>query len=341
MLETIWFVLWGVLWAFYFMLDGFDLGIGTLLPFVAKNEADKRVVYNTIGPFWDGNEVWLITAGGVTFAAFPATYAVMFSSLYTPLMFILFALILRGAALELRGKTASQTGRSLWDFCFVVGSFVPALLFGVAFANIFKGIPIDGEGIFQGNLLTLLNSYGLLGGLLFLFLFLVHGSLWLAAKSEGSVHQRAGTIAQKLWPVVLVVAVLFLVFTAFQTKLYENYLASPVLFIIPLLCVCSLFMVRVFIGKKSYWKAWFASCATIASATLFGVIGLYPSLFPSSLNTAYSMTIHNSASSPLSLKIMLVVALIFVPIVIIYQGWAYNFFKGKVREVDGGEEEVY
>ena len=140
---------------------------------------------------------------------------------------------------------------------------------------------------------------------------------------------------------MLVVAVLFLVFTAFQTKLYENYLASPVLFIIPLLCVCALFMVRVFIGKKSYWKAWFASCATIASATLFGVIGLYPSLFPSSLNTAYSMTIHNSASSPLSLKIMLVVALIFVPIVIIYQGWAYNFFKGKVREVDGGEEEVY
>ena len=341
MLETIWFVLWGVLWAFYFMLDGFDLGIGTLLPFVAKNEADKGVVYKSIGPFWDGNEVWLITAGGVTFAAFPATYAVMFSSLYTPLMFILFALILRGAALELREKTTSQTSRSLWDICFVVGSFVPALLFGVAFANIFKGIPIDGEGVLQGNLLTLLNPYGLLGGLLFLFLFLVHGSLWLAAKSDGAVYERSGAIARNLWPVVLILAVLFLIFTAFQTNLYENYLASPVLFIIPLLCVSALFMVRVFIGKKSYWKAWFASCATIAGATLFGVIGLYPSLFPSSLNTAYSMTIHNSASSPLALKIMLVVALIFVPIVIIYQGWAFSFFKGKVREEDGGEEEAY
>jgi cytochrome bd ubiquinol oxidase subunit II len=341
MLETIWFVLWGVLWAFYFMLDGFDLGIGTLLPFVAKNDGEKSLVYKSIGPFWDGNEVWLITAGGVTFAAFPATYAVMFSSLYTPLMLILFALILRGAALELRGKTESRTNRTLWDICFVTGSFLPALLFGVAFANIFKGIPIDGEGILQGNLLTLLNPYGLLGGLLFLSLFLVHGSLWLATKSEGDVYERAGAIAQKLWPVVLVIAVLFLIFTAFQTTLYNNYLAIPVLFVIPLLCICALFMTRIFIGKKSYWKAWFASCATIATATLFGVIGLYPSLFPSSLNPAYSMTIHNSASSPLTLKIMLVVALIFVPIVIIYQGWAFNLFKGKVGEEHGGEEEVY
>jgi cytochrome d ubiquinol oxidase subunit II len=341
MLETIWFILWGVLWAFYFMLDGFDLGIGTLLPFIAKDEADKRVVYKSVGPYWDGNEVWLITAGGVTFAAFPGTYAVMFSSLYTPLMFILFALILRGAALELRGKTSSQAGRFLWDICFAIGSFAPALLFGVAFANIFRGIPIDGEGILQGNLLTLLNPYGLIGGLLFLFLFLVHGSLWLAAKTERNIHQRAGTIAKKLWPAVLFVAVIFLVFTAFQTRLYENYLASPILFIVPLLCVVALLMTRVFIGKKSYWKAWFASSATIVFATLFGVIGLYPSLFPSSLNPAYSMTIYNSASSPLTLKIMLIVALIFVPIVIVYQGWAFSLFKGRVSGENGGEEEVY
>lgn len=341
MLETIWFVLWGILWAFYFMLDGFDLGVGTLLPFVAKNEADKHIVYKSIGPFWDGNEVWLITAGGVTFAAFPATYAVMFSSLYTPLMIILFALILRGAALELRGETTSPAGRSLWDFCFVIGSFLPALLFGVAFANIFKGIPIDGEGILQGNLLALLNPYGILGGFLFLFLFLVHGSLWLAAKSEGEVYLRAGSTARTLWPILIVIAVLFLIYTAFQTSLYENYLASPVLFIIPALCVCALFLIRVYVGQKSYWKAWFASCVTIVCATLFGIIGLYPSLFPSSLDPKYSMTIYNSASSPLSLKIMLVVALIFVPVVIIYQGWVYAFFKGKMKEEDAGEKEAY
>jgi len=340
MLETIWFLLWGILWAIYFMLDGFDLGIGALLPFVAKNEAHKRTVYTSIGPFWDGNEVWLITAGGVTFAAFPATYAVMFSSLYTPLMLILFALILRGASLELRGKTSSQTGRLLWDFCFVIGSFLPALLFGVAFANIFKGIPVDSEGLLQGNLLTLLNPYGLLGGLLFLFLFLVHGSLWLAAKSEGEVYERAGAIARMLWPVLLIIAVLFLIFTAFQTKLYENYMGTPVLFIIPALCVSALILERVYLGKHSYWKAWFASCGTIVCATLFGVIGIYPNLFPSSLDPKYSMTIYNSASSPLSLKIMLVVALIFVPIVIVYQTWAFNFFKAKVRKNEG-EEEAY
>ncbi len=341
MLETIWFVLWGILWAVYFMLDGFDLGVGSLLPFIAKNESDKRTVYRSISPFWDGNEVWLITAGGVTFAAFPATYAVMFSSLYTPLMLILFALILRGAALELRGKTTSQTGRSLWDFCFIIGSFLPALLFGVAFANIFRGIPIDGEGVLQGNLLTLLNPYGLLGGLLFLSLFLVHGSIWLAAKSEGEVYERAGAMARKLWPVLLVLAVLFLIFTAFQTKLYDNYLANPLLFVIPALCVCALFLVRVYLGQKSYWKAWFASCVTIICATLFGVIGIYPNLFPSSMDPKYSMTIYNSASSPLALKIMLVVALIFVPIVIIYQGWVFTLFKSKIRGEEGGEEEAY
>src|SRR5512136_137373 len=161
MLETIWFVLWGLLWAVYFVLDGFDLGLGTLMPFVAKDERERRVVVNAMGPFWDGNEVWLLTAGGVTFAAFPKAYAVMFSGLYTPLMLLLFALILRGVAFEFRGKVDSDPWRRTWDTCLVAGSFLPALLLGVAFANIFKGIPIDAAGIFHGNLLTLLNPYGL------------------------------------------------------------------------------------------------------------------------------------------------------------------------------------
>src|SRR5512133_3487177 len=191
MLETIWFVIWGVAWAVYFMLDGFDLGLGTLFPFLAKNETDKRVIVNAMGPFWDGNEVWLITAGGVTFAAFPRTYATMFSALYTPLMLLLFALILRGVSFEFRGKIHSATWAKVWDTCLVVGSFVPALLLGVAFANIFAGIPIDREGIFQGNLFTLLNPYGLAGGVLFVLLFSVHGALWLATRSEGDLHARA------------------------------------------------------------------------------------------------------------------------------------------------------
>ena len=178
-MNTIWFLLWGILWTVYFILDGFDLGLGTLMPFIAKNEEEKRYIYNAMGPFWDGNEVWLITAGGVTFAAFPRTYAVMFSGLYTALMLLLVALIIRGVSFEFRNKVESKFWKVIWDSCLFIGSFVPALLLGVAFANIFKGIPIDENGVFQGNILTLLNPYGLLGGILFVLLFLEHGALWL------------------------------------------------------------------------------------------------------------------------------------------------------------------
>src|SRR5512143_2144106 len=171
MLETTWFIIWGVAWAVYLLLDGFDLGLGSLLPLLGRSERDRRVIVNAMGPFWDGNEVWLITAGGVTFAAFPRAYAIMFSGLYTPLMLLLFALILRGVAFEFRGKVDSAAWRSVWDACLVAGSFLPALLLGVAFANIFAGIPLDAQGLFLGNLFTLLNAYGLLGGLLFVAMF--------------------------------------------------------------------------------------------------------------------------------------------------------------------------
>jgi cytochrome bd ubiquinol oxidase subunit II len=341
MLETIWFLLWGVLWAVYFMLDGFDLGLGTLLPFVTGNEAERRVAYNSMGPFWDGNEVWLITAGGVTFAAFPTTYAVMFSALYTPLLLLLFALILRGVALEFRSKSDDPGWRELWDICLFLGSFVPALLLGVAFANIFRGIPIDAEGDFQGNLLTLLNPYGLLGGVLFVLLFLVHGALWLAIKAEAPLGDRAGKVAGRIWWALLVVAVLFLGATWFATNLYLNYLSYPALTIIPLITVAALLTLRVFIAKNAWWKAWFASALTIVGATLFGVVGLYPNLLPSSLNPAYSLTIFNSSSSPFTLKIMLGVALFFVPIVLIYQIWGYHLFKDKVTEGDLEADQAY
>ena len=341
MLETIWFLLWGILWAVYFMLDGFDLGLGTLAPFIASNENEKRVIYNSMGPFWDGNEVWLITAGGVTFAAFPTTYAVMFSALYTPLLLLLFALILRAVALEFRSKVDDEGWKKLWDVCLFIGSFVPSLLLGVAFANIFKGIPVDAEGVFHGNLFTLLNPYGLLGGILFTLLFLVHGALWLAIKSEGTLEKKAVKAASGLWIILLVVAVAFLVATWFATSLYVNYLNSPALMVIPLVTVLALLGTRLFIGKKAYWKAWFASSLTIVGATLFGVVGLYPNLFPSSLDPAYSLTIFNSSSSPLTLKIMLGVALTFVPIVIAYQIWSYYVFRDKVTKEDLASDEAY
>jgi cytochrome d ubiquinol oxidase subunit II len=333
-LESIWFFLWGLLWAVYFMTDGFDLGIGALMPFLGKTEDDKRVMATSMGPLWDGNEVWLLTAGGVTFAAFPQVYAVMFSSLYSALMLILFALILRGVAFEFRSKVDSDSWRKIWDVCIFIGSAAPALLFGVAFANIFRGIPIDQNGIFQGNLFTLLNPYGLLGGVLFLTIFLVHGSLWLSIKSPGDLHQRAVSTANKLWPVLLVVAVIFLASSFYATPLYNNYLNNPLLFAVILVTVLALLGIKVFLIKQAYFKAWFSSALTIVGATFYGVIGLYPNMFPSNIDAAYSLTAHNSASSPLTLKIMLLVVVIFVPIVLAYQIWAYHLFKGKVTEED-------
>ena len=271
---------------------------------------------------------------GVTFAAFPTTYAVMFSTMYSALMLLLFALIVRAVAFEFREQLDSDAWRAFWDYCLAIGSFLPALLLGVAFANIFKGIPFDQNGIYQGTLFTLLNPYGLAGGVFFVMMFLVHGALWLAIKSEGTLHDRAASTAAKLWPVLLVVAVFFLVFTAFQTKLYANYLSSPLLFVVPLIAVVALLGTRFYMAKRQWWKAWFASCLTIVGATLFGVIGLFPNLFPSSIDPAFSLTVTNSSSSPLTLKIMLVVALVFVPVVIAYQGWVYYFFKDKVNKED-------
>lgn len=341
MLQSIWFFLWGLLWAVFFITDGFDFGIGTLLPFISKTEQDKRLMVNAMGPLWDGNEVWLITAGGVTFAAFPLVYAIMFSSLYSALMLILFALILRGVSFEFRGKVDSPGWRRLWDTCIFVGSFAPALLFGVAFANIFKGLPLDEKHLFQGNLLTLLNPYGLVGGVLFVLLFLVHGALWLAAKTDGDLHLRAVKTAAMLWPVELIVAVAFLIYSATATRLYNNFLAYPVLFVVILLAVLGLLGIRFFLARQNYFKAWFASALTIVSATFFGVIGLFPNLLPSSIDDAFSLSAFNASSSPLTLKIMFIVVVIFIPVVLAYQIWAYNLFKNKLDPADLDTEEAY
>lgn len=341
MLETIWFLLWGLLWAIYFALDGFDLGLGTLRPFLAKTEAEKRIVYNSMGPFWDGNEVWLITAGGVTFAAFPTAYAVMFSTLYTPLLLLLFGLIIRAVSFEFRGKVDSRAWRSLWDACQFLGSFVPALLLGVAFANIFQGIPFNEEHRFVGNLLTLLNPYGILGGVAFILMFMLHGSIWLAIKSEGPLADRAASAAKGLWVILLIGAVVFLIATKWATTLWDNYFSLPVLLVVPLLALVALLAARLYVGRRHWWKAWFASALFIVGVTLFGVIGLYPNIYPSSLNPNWSLTAFNASSSRLTLTIMLIVALIMVPIVILYQSWAYYIFRHKVTEEDLASEEAY
>ena len=341
MLESIWFFLWGILWAVYFILDGYDLGLGSLMPFLAESDRDKRIIYNAQGPFWDGNEVWLITAGGVTFAAFPRAYAVMFSGLYTALMLLLFALILRGVSFEFRNKVDSDGWRKVWDACLVLGSFLPALLFGVAFANIFQGLPLDADGVFQGGLLTLLNPYGLAGGVLFVLMFAVHGSLWLTIKSEGPIQERAARMANRLWPVLLGWVVLFLILTFTMTQLFTNYLVYPVLFALLLVPVAGLLGIKLMLARKNWWGAWGASAVAILGVTLFGVTGLYPNLLPSSLNPAWSVSISNAASSPLTLKIMLGVALTFVPIVLAYQFWAHKTFGHALTDEHLDYDEAY
>jgi cytochrome d ubiquinol oxidase subunit II len=341
MLETIWFLLWGVLWAIYFILDGYDLGIGTLLPVLGKSDTDRRIMLNSMGPFWDGNEVWLITAGGVTFAAFPKAYAVMFSGLYTPLMLLLFALIIRGVSLEFRHQVDSPAWRRVWDWGATIGSFLPALLLGVAFANIFMGLPLDENGVFQGNLLTLLNPYGLAGGVLFVLLFAMHGALWLTIKSEGDLQRRAANLARKLWPVLLVLIGAFVVLTVVYTRLLVNYLTNPLLLVLLVVPVLALLLLRRQIGKEDWWYAWGLSAAMITGLTLFGVVGLYPALLPSSINPDYSITIANAASSTLTLSIMLGVALVFVPIVAAYQFWLYRTFSHKVTEKELGHDGAY
>lgn len=340
-LQIIWFFLWGLLWAAFFMTDGFDFGVGTIYPFIGKTDIERKTMISAIGPVWDGNEVWLITAGGVTFAAFPKVYATMFSVLYTPLMLILFALIIRGVSIEFRSQIESPGWKKVWDTCFFIGSAAPALLFGVAFANIFMGLPIDKDGVYHGNLLSLLNPYGLLGGVLFLCLFIQHGALWLCVRTEGDLHDRAAKIAEKGWPVVLAMTLVFVVASYFYTNLFKNYLAQPALFIVILAAVAALAGVRFFIKKQSYFMAWGASSLTIVLATFFGIIGMFPTLFGSNMDPAFALTAFNASSSPLTLKIMLGVVVVFIPLVIAYQAWAYKIFSTKVKEEDLHHGEAY
>jgi len=337
--QVLWFILWGLLWAIYFMLDGFDFGAGMLQRFLARNNTEKRIIINTIGPVWDANEVWLITAGGATFAAFPTTYALMFSYLYSALLIILFALIIRGVAFEFRGKGGSQAWEQAWDAAIFIGSFIPSLLFGVAFGNIFQGLPMDGNG-YHGTLLSLLNPYGILTGALFVLLFLQHGALWLAMKTAGELSLRAAKLSVTVWSGLLPVAVLFLIYTAFATRLYTNFLDTPAWFVVPAVAVASLLSVRFFAAGGSYGRAFFASCSSIVMVIFTGIIGLYPNLIPSSIDPAYSLTIFNSSSSIYTLKIMTSVVLLFVPVVIGYQIWIYRIFRSPVtpRDIEDNRE---
>ncbi|MDR2353232.1 MAG: cytochrome d ubiquinol oxidase subunit II [Deltaproteobacteria bacterium] len=341
-LLVVWFILWGVLWGVYFLLDGYDFGISMWIPLLgASSERERTAMYQATGPFWDGNEVWLITAGGVTFAAFPLAYAVLFSSLYTPLLILLFCLILRGVIYELRFQWENRYYRITCDGIGVVASLVAVILLGVAFSNLFRGLPLLYDAtekfyMFQGNILALLHPYCLLGGVVFVLLFLVHGALYLAWRVEGDLHKKALYMAKLTWPIFLIAFLVYVALTFFWAGLIKNYLNSPLLFVLPLACTVSFLLSGYYMYfKNSPGKGVLASCGGILTFTLTGVIGMYPNLIPSRVMPfeANSLSIFNSAvvSSFPTLKIMLGVAGVLVPIVIIYQIWAHKRLSWPVK----------
>ncbi len=328
LLQTLWFILIAVLFAGFFFLEGFDYGVGILLPFVANNDKERRVVVNAIGPFWDGNEVWLLTAGGAMFAAFPQWYATMFSGFYLALFLVLVGLILRGIAFEFRSKVESPRWRALWDWAIFIGSVLPALLFGVAFANIVRGVPIDENMTYTGTLFTLLNPYGLLGGVVTLTLFVLHGALFLEMKSDGVVQERAGRIVKQMWLPVTLVALAFVGYSYFETSMFTELTLFKIIGLAG--AVGGLVFADLMILSKRYGRAFIGT----GLAAVFVVVLLFATLFPnvmiSSTNAANNISIAQASSSEYTLGVMTIIALTLVPIVLAYQAWTYWVFRKRV-----------
>jgi cytochrome d ubiquinol oxidase subunit II len=327
-LQIIWFALIAVLWIGFYFLEGFDFGVGMLLPFLGKKDEERRAIINTIGPVWDGNEVWLLTAGGATFAAFPHWYATMFSGFYLALFLLLVGLILRGISLEYRSKKSDPRWRTRFDWMIATGSFMASLLLGTAFANLARGVPINADMMYTGNVFTLLNPYGLIGGLATVAIFLLHGANFLTLKLDGEMRERARSWAKKLYiPAALMMTILAVttyIYTDISTKLGVDPGIAPIASIILLLV--SIY----FINKK--WEGW-AFISTSLSIVLTQIsffLLMFPRVMISSTNPEWSLTIYNASSSQYTLSVMSIVALIFVPIVLAYQGWSYYAFRKRV-----------
>ncbi len=330
--QSVWFLILGVLLFGYAVLDGFDFGVGMLQPLVAKTDEERRLVINSIGPLWDGNEVWLVTFGGALFAAFPTVYASVFSSFYLPFMLLLTGLIFRAVAIEFRSKSQSSAWRRSFDYAFAIASFLNSFLMGVAVGNVLGGLPIGERGIFQGGLLDLLNPYALAVGVMSVFLFVMHGAIYLYLKTEGDLQAR---LVPWMWRgfglfmlAYIGVTIATLVRLPEVTRHFETY---PIAWLIVAINVIAIANIprAIFRGRPGY--AFASSVATIAA--LVGLLGvaLYPNLVVSSLGHAYSLTIRNASSSEKTLKIMTLMAAIGMPLVLAYTSAVYWTFRGKVK----------
>jgi cytochrome d ubiquinol oxidase subunit II len=328
-LQTLWFLLICVLWTGYLVLEGFDFGVGMLIRTVAKSDAEKRSVIHSIGPVWDGNEVWLLVAGGATFAAFPEWYATLFSGFYLALFLILAALIVRGVAFEFWGKETHPGWRGSWEWSLIVGSAVPALLWGVAWANIVRGVPLDLRGEFDGTLLTLLNPYALLGGVASLLLFLGHGASFLVLRTTGEVRERSERVAGLVRPAAAVAVAAFAIWTiARQASGNGVEIVSAVLVV-----------AAAGLAAASAWRAVRPGVAFgLTAGTIVALFaGLWVELFPDAIVSSGpgpSLALSAASSSNYTLKVMTVVAVVFVPIVLAYQAWTYWVFRARLGAED-------
>ncbi len=322
-LATLWFILIAVLWTGYLVLEGFDFGVGMLLHPLSKDNTDRRLAINTIGPVWDGNEVWLLTAGGATFAAFPHWYATMFSGFYIPLLLILVALILRGVAFEYRHKVDSVKWRNGWDICIAIGSWVPAILWGVAFANLVRGLDIDADKQYVGGFFALLSPFALLGGLVTLGLFLTHGAIFLALKTAGDFQDRAIKLAARFAIPSAAVAAVWVIWA--QLAYSRNAWTWAPLVIAALALVGVVFATR---ARREGW-AFTLNAIAIAMAVVFIFGAIFPNVMPAFI-AENSLTIANASSSDYTLTVMTWVAVGLVPLVLLYQGWSFWVFRKRL-----------
>jgi cytochrome bd ubiquinol oxidase subunit II len=334
-LNTLWFILIAVLYIGFFVLEGFDFGVGILQPFLSRDpdpaqvDLKRRVIMNSIGPHWDGNEVWLLTAGGATFAAFPNWYATMFSGFYLALFLLLLALIVRGVAFEFRSKDENPTWRKFWDWALFAGSIIPALLLGVAFANLIHGVPIDAKMNYVGGFFNLLNPYALLGGVATVLLFTLYGANFLSLKTSGELEQKARQTAKMLWLPVVAVLLVFLIATYFDTDFLARLGINPG--IIPLTGMVAILLTGYFTRAGRDGWAFSMTGVSIAFALVTMFMIMFPRVMVSNLNPDWSLTIYSASSSPYTLQVMTIVALIFVPIVLAYQGWTYWVFRKRIE----------
>jgi cytochrome d ubiquinol oxidase subunit II len=321
-LTLVWFVLIAVLWTGYLVLEGFDFGVGMLLPFLGRKDKDRRVMINTIGPVWDGNEVWLITAGGATFAAFPEWYATLFSGFYLPLLLILIGLILRIVSFEWRGKINTDTWRAWADRGIMVGSYIPGILWGVAFANLVRGVELDADHQYVGGFFALLNPFALLGGVVTALLFVLHGAIFLSLKTAGDMRERSGALAARLAPVALVVAAAWAIWAQIAYSVAWTWGA------VALAAVGLVAVVLTTRARREGWAfIWSAIVLVAAVILIFG--SMYPDVMPA-FDPANSLTVTNASSTDYTLTIMTWVAVILTPVVLLYQGWTYWVFRKRI-----------